>query len=154
MKSTIDIDIQIDPACSDPRVVIHTSRMTPDIDMIVHSVQNCMDSQYAMIPAYDGNAMVLLSQREIVRFFSENRKLVVQTDRGEFVVRKTLVEIESVLNANRFLRISRSEIINLYKVSTFDFSLSGTIHVRLDNGSSTWVSRRYVRSIQKILGLM
>ena len=154
MKSTIDIDIQIDAACDEPKVVIRTSRMTPEIDGIVHAIQNCADSQYAMVTAYDGDTMVLLSQREIIRIYNENRKLIVRTERGDFVARKTLTEVESVLNANRFLRISRSEIINLYKVSDFDFSLSGTIRVHFDDGSSTWVSRRYVRSIQQLLGLM
>ena len=153
MRSAIDIDIQIDAACGDPKVIIRTNRMTPDIDHIVHAIQNSMDSQYAMVTAYDGNTMVLLSQREIVRIYNERRKLVVQTERGAFVARKTLAEIEAMLNAHRFLRISRSEIINLYKVAAFDFSLSGTIRVHFDDGSSTWVSRRHVRSIQKILGM-
>lgn len=98
--------------------------------------------------------MVLLSQREIYRAFVEKRKLLVQAERGVFVVRKTLAEMESILSGNRFLRISRSEIINLYKVSNFDFSLSGTIHVHFDDGSSTWAARRYVRAIQEILGLL
>lgn len=151
MKNAIDIDIQIDPACTDPKVVIKTNRMTPDIDDIVHAIENSMDSRYAMVTAYDGEALVLLSQREIIRAFVENRKLVIQTEQGRFIARRTLADLESMLNPSRFQRISRSEIINLYKVSNFDFSLSGTIHVHFDDGSSTWVARRYVRQIQEIL---
>ncbi|MBQ6148312.1 MAG: LytTR family transcriptional regulator DNA-binding domain-containing protein [Oscillospiraceae bacterium] len=154
MKNTIDIDIQIVAKCTDPQVIIRTNRMTPDIDSIVHAIQNCIDTQYAMVTAYDGDTMVLLSQREIIRVFKENRKLIIQTDRGDFIAPKTLGEIESILNSTRFLRTSRSEIINLYKVSDFDFSLSGTIRVHFDNGTSTWVSRRYVRTIQNVLGLL
>ena len=154
MKNAIDIDIQIDPACADPKVVIKTNRMTPDIDDIVHAIENRMDSRYAMITARDGEALVLLSQREIIRAFVENRKLVIQTEQGRFVARRTLADMESTLNPRRFLRISRSEIINLNKVSRFDFSLSGTIHVHFDDGSSTWVARRYVRRIQELLDLV
>ena len=154
MKNTIDIDIQIVAKCTDPQVIIRTNRMTPDIDSIVHAIQNCIDTQYAMVTAYDGDTMVLLSQREIIRVFKENRKLIIQTDRGDFIAPKTLGEIVSILNSTRFLRTSRSEIINLYKVSSFDFSLSGTIRVHFDNGTSTWVSRRYVRTIQNVLGLL
>ncbi len=154
MKNAIDIDIQIDPACSDPKVIIRTDRMTPEIDDIVHAIENSTDSAYPMVTAYAGDTMVLLSQREIIRVYVESRKLIVWTDRGGFVARGTLAEMEQTLNRHRFLRISRSEIINLSKVSNFDFSLSGTIQVNFDDGSGTWVARRYVRAIQETLGLV
>ncbi len=154
MKSTIDIDIQIDPACTDPKVIIRTDRMTPEIDNIVHAIESSTDSAYPMVTAYAGDTMVLLSQREIIRVYVESRKLIVWTDRGGFVARGTLSEMEQALNRRRFLRISRSEIINLSKVSNFDFSLSGTIQVNFDDGSGTWVARRYVRAIQETLGLV
>ena len=154
MKNVIDIDIQIDPSCSDPKVIIRTDRMTPEIDDIVHAIESSTDSAYPMVTAYAGDTMVLLSQREIIRVYVESRKLIVWTDRGGFVARGTLAEMEETLNRRRFLRISRSEIINLSKVSNFDFSLSGTIQVNFDDGSGTWVARRYVRAIQETLGLV
>ena len=154
MKSTIDIDIQIDPACSDPKVIIRTDRMTPEIDNIVHAIESSTDSAYPMVTAYAGDTMVLLSQREIIRVYVESRKLIVWTDRGGFVARGTLAEMEQTLNRRRFLRISRSEIINLSKLFNFDFGLSGTIQVNFDDGSGTWVARRYVRAIQETLGLV
>ena len=153
MKNSIDIEIQIDPACSDPKVVIQTDRMTPEIDSLVHAIESSVDSANPMVTAYAGETTVLLSQREIIRVYVERRKLVVWTERGGFFARGTLAEMEAALNKRRFLRISRSEIINLFKVSHFDFSMSGTIHVHFDDGSSTWVARRYVRVIQKALGL-
>ena len=153
MKNLIDIDIQIDSACIEPKIIIRTNRMTSDIENIIHAIENCMDSRNAMVMAYDKGVMTLLSQREIIRVFIENRKLIIQTEDGRYIARGTLTELESALNPDRFLRISRSEIINMNKVSSFDFSLSGTIHVNFDDGTGTWVARRYVRSIQEILGM-
>ena len=154
MKKAIDIEIQIDPACTEPKVVIHTERMTPEIDSIVHAIESATDSAYPTVTAYAGDTRVLLSQREIIRIYLENRKLILRTDQGCFTARGTLVDLEAKLNPNRFLRISRSEIINLYRVSSFDFSLSGTIQVLFDDGSVSWVARRYVRAIQKTLDLV
>ena len=154
MRRTIDIDVHIDPRYNDPKVIIKTDRMTPEVENLVSAIENYIDSRYPPVSAFDRDRMMLISQREIIRVFLENRKLVVHTAQGDFVARKSLSELELLLNHNRFLRISRSEIINLYQVSSFDFSLSGTIHVHFDDGSHTWVSRRYVRSIQETLGLI
>ena len=151
MKSAVDIEIQIDPAYREPKVVILTDRRTQDIDNIVYAIENCMDSGYPMVPVHAGNALEFVSQREIIRVYSENRKLLVHTERGRFVSRKTLSEMEQLLNPARFQRISRSEIINLRKVSRFDFSKSGTILVTFDDGASTWVARRCMQAIQQAL---
>ena len=154
MRNAIDIDIQIDPSCAEPKVIIRTERMTPEIDNIVHAIESATNNAYPIVTAYSGDTMVLLSQREIIRVYMENRKLSLRTDQGCFTARGTLVDLEAKLNPNRFLRISRSEIINLYRVSSFDFSLSGTIQVLFDDGSVSWVARRYVRAIQKTLDLV
>jgi DNA-binding LytR/AlgR family response regulator len=154
MRNAIDIDIQIDPSCVEPKVIIRAERMTPEIDNIVHAIESATNNAYPIVTAYSGDMMVLLSQREIIRVYLENRKLIAWTDRGGFVARGTLAEMEAVLDRSRFLRISRSELINLYRVSSFDFSLSGTIQVLFDDGSVSWVARRYVRAIQKTLGLV
>ena len=154
MRSAVDIDIQIDPTCRDPKVIIRTERRTQDIENIVYAIENCVDSDYPIIPVHNGSAVEFLSQREIIRVFVENRRLMVHTERGAFVARGTLAEMELILNKSRFQRISRSEIINLKKVARFDFSKSGTILVTFDDGATTWVARRCVHSIQRALALI
>lgn len=151
MKSAIDIELQIDPAYRDPKVIILADRKTQDVENLICAVESCVDSGYPMLPVYEGNAMEFVSQRDIVRVYIENRRLMVQLERGLFVARKTMAEMELILNPDRFQRISRSEIINLRKVARFDFSKSGTILVLFDDGTRTWVARRYVPSIQRVL---
>lgn len=75
------------------------------------------------------------------------------TDKGEYVLRLRLYELEKRLSSCQFVRISNSEIINLKKVSHFDLSFTGTICVKLSNNTTTYVSRRYVSKVKKILGI-
>lgn len=60
----------------------------------------------------------------------------------------TLRDIEEKLDADWFVRISRYEIINLNWVANFDLSFKGTIKVVFEDGNFTWVSRRFVSSIE------
>ena len=69
------------------------------------------------------------------------------------MIRLRLYEVEQRLERVSFVRISNSDIINLKKVKRFDLSFAGTICVTLLNGTVTYVSRRFVTKIKKILGI-
>lgn len=57
------------------------------------------------------------------------------------------------MDNSKFVRISNSEIVNLKKVKSLDLSFVGTICMELSNGTVSYVSRRYVSKIKKVLGL-
>ncbi|MBQ6441961.1 MAG: LytTR family transcriptional regulator DNA-binding domain-containing protein [Lachnospiraceae bacterium] len=93
----------------------------------------------------------MLPQRQIIRLYIHNRKLMVQTAERLYEVRKPLREVEELLDQSRFVRISQSETINLRRVKSFDFSTVGTIGVELENGETTWVARRRVKDVKEAL---
>ena len=151
MKDAVDIEIRIDPDCHDPVILIRTDQKTQEVENIVHAIENCMDSRYPLIVGYRNNAMELLSQRDIVRVYVESRKVQIRTEKGAFDSRRSLSYLEQLLNPERFIRISRFEIVNIRKIASFDFSMAGTVHILFDDGTVTWAARRYVRSIQQAL---
>lgn len=99
-----------------------------------------------------GESVVLLDQKDIFRIYSEGRQLYVCCADASFTSKLPLQEYEKILIRDYFVRISRFEIVNLMKVSSFELSAAGTIRISFDNGSSSWVARRYVDDIQKTLG--
>ena len=151
MKNPVEIKIQIDPQCHDPVILIRTDRKTQELEDIVHAIEACAESGYPLIAGYRGNEMELLSQREIVRVYVEARKVRIAAGGGTYESRKTLSWLETCLNPDRFVRISRFEIVNIRKVARFDFSKAGTVRIADDDVSGTWVARRYVRAIQQAL---
>lgn len=151
MDNTVDIDFIKDEKYNDPKVTIRAKEKTSLVDNIIQAVENVSEKHFVSIPAYKGEATVLLSQRDIVRAYSHDHKVMVRTTADAYLVKNTLIALEEILDQERFLRISHSEIINLYKVKSFDISINGTITILFENDDKTRVSRRYLKGIRNIL---
>ncbi|MCR5302686.1 MAG: LytTR family transcriptional regulator DNA-binding domain-containing protein [Lachnospiraceae bacterium] len=151
MKDMVEIEVVLDERYSDPHVTIRTRSNTQQVENIICAIEDVSHSDFPQIAAVQDDSVVFVSQRDIVRVHTEGRKLLIQTENEVYTVKRTLAGLEDVLNASRFLRISQSEIINLYKVKSFDFNLAGTIGVEFDCGIKSWVSRSRVKQIKALL---
>lgn len=144
------VDINIDGDYREPLAVIHTAEITEEVSAAVRKLS---ESPTAFLTGFLDGRAELLEPDDIYRLYAEGQKVVAVTDRGVFQVRLRLYQLEEKLSGMKFARISNAEIINLKKTEKFDLSIAGTIHVKLKNGDSTYVSRRYVAKIKDILGI-
>ena len=152
MKKMVEIDVIIDEDYADPKVLIFSKEKNEQVENIIYSIENASDNDFPAIPAHiEGERLVILSQREIIRVFSEKRKVFVQTEDNVYYVKKNMSAMEELLNSKRFIRISQSEIINLYKVKHFDINIAGTIGIEFDDGTKSWASRSRVKAIKDML---
>lgn len=151
MNNMVDIEVMIDPEYLDPKVVIYTKEKTKQVENIVYAVENVSDNDFPIIPAYGEEGLEFISQRDIVRVYTEGRKVILETSQASYTIKKSLSGIEEDLNKTRFVRISQSEIINIYKVKKFDINMAGTIGVEFENGSKSWTSRSCVKDIKNVL---
>ena len=151
MKDMVEIEVVLDERYIDPFVTIRTRSNTQEVENIICAIEDASHSDFPQIAATKDEAVVFVSQRDIVRVHTEGRRIVIQTEDEVYTVKRTLAGLEDVLNPARFVRISQSEIINLYKVKSFDFNLAGTIGVEFDCGIKSWVSRSRVKQIKALL---
>ena len=151
MKSMVDIEVVLDPEYVDPKVTIRTKERTGQVENLIEAIEEVSETDFPPIPGINGDAITLLSQREIVRIYNQDRRVIIQTDKGTYFASRRLPELEGMLNPERFLRISQSEIVNLYKVEHFEFSLAGTIGLVFENGETSWASRSRVKAIKALL---
>lgn len=144
------MEIKIDSAYTEPKLIILTDSMTEEINDIIKKL-----SAHApqIISGSKDQRIEVLEETDLIRVYANTGKVYAVTSNGEYMLRLRLYEIEEKLNPHQFVRISNSEIINLKKVDHFDLSFTGTICVKLSNGTTTYVSRRYVSRIKKILGI-
>ena len=146
----MQVEIIIDSACIEPKLIVRTASMTEEINRIVEKLS---ENTPQIISGSKDDKIEVLEQADMIRIYANSGKVFAVTAKGEYSLRLRLYELEQRLDAKQFVRISNSEIINLKKVSNFDLSFTGTICVKLQNGAVTYVSRRYVSKIKKILGI-
>ena len=151
MSDFLDIKLIIDKACEKLTVTITNKERNDDVEGVIAAIQAYAGNKVPMISAYFEDSVVMLPQRQIYRAYISRRKVMVQTAEKIYEVKMSLGELEALLDKERFVRISQSEIINLKKVKRFDFSAIGTIGVELENGESTWVARRRVKNVKTAL---
>ena len=146
------LNINIDAGAKEPEITITTSHMTEDVNRVVDFVSR-LDDAPTIISGIREDKVELLDPEVIVKIYAEDSKVFAQTEKGSYQIRLRLYEAEERLDNSKFVRISNSEIVNLKKVKSLDLSFVGTICMELSNGTVSYVSRRYVSKIKKVLGL-
>ncbi|MEG0177633.1 LytTR family DNA-binding domain-containing protein [Anaerorhabdus sp.] len=146
----MNVEVKLDQSCKELRLIIITREMNDEVSSLLQKINEPSVDMFSGI--HEGEVQ-LIEQEEINRIYTESNKVYISTKKGLFQIKLRLYECENKLNTKIFVRISNSEIINLKEVLNFDLNYSGTIHVKMKNGESTFVSRRYVTKIKKVLGL-
>lgn len=135
-------------------------------EMQIHVCKNQMDCEVQSVindlNAYFGESIVVKNEAgdkesihicDILSFEAVGPKVYARTVKGKYTVLKKLYELEEALNPKEFCRISKSEIINIKKISKVDLSISGTLRVIFKDGTDTYASRRNIRNLKNALGL-
>lgn len=150
VKIPLKVEINIDPACPDPKITIHTDRITPEIESLLTFLSAPSPDT---LPVHSDRGVELIPIESILRVYSQRQKVFVQNAAGTYTVRQRLYEMEKRLEGRSFVRISSSELVNTRMITGMDFSLAGTIMISLKGGVTTYVSRRHVSEIKKMFDL-
>ena len=148
--SRLKVEVKIDENCTEPKVIVVSDKMTDEINELIRRLS---ENPLSAVAGFKDEIAEILEPDHIFRIYASGGKVFAVTDKGEYVLRLRLYEVMQRFSNQDFARISNSEIINLKKVKGFDLSFTGTICVTLTNGDVTYVSRRYVPEIKKMLGM-
>lgn len=147
-KIIMKIKIQISPDIEEAYAVIYANAMTEEIQQLADK----LNSSQNVITAIDKEQIVVLEPKDIYMLRMENEQLIVYCEKKEYLSTKRLYEMEKLLGSS-FMRISKSTIINLKKISRVEPSFNGTMLIILKNGNKDYISRKYLPELKKYLGL-
>lgn len=103
------------------------------------------------IQASVGTSLRMVSTREVLFFRSDEKYTRVQTEQAEYLIRKTLKELEDELDPNEFWRIHRSTLVRVEAISevTRDFRGRQLVGVK-GHSEKLEVSRNHTHLFQQM----
>lgn len=140
--------LEISEKFTEPEIHICNSQKNEEVIKLRDTLDELLDEK---ITVYQKQEMQKVAGYDIVRIFSENKKVYLRTGEELFEVRDRLYSLEEAFSKKGFVRISNSEIVNIRKILKLDMSYAGTIKMHMKNGDTTFVSRRYVSRIKELL---
>jgi len=146
------VEIKIDTDIGEPIAVIRTPKITPELTMWIEMLER-IDGKSSVLFAKSDNKLFVIdpAQVDIIRTEGNDVKLY-NREAQEYIVTKTLGEIHEQLGLG-FVRISKSTIVNIYRVDHLSPSFNRTMYIVMKNGVSDYISRKYLADFKKRMGL-
>ena len=144
----MQVKIEVSPDHTPPRAVIYTDRITPEIQRALDILQ----AKDAPVLAERNGRTFLLAGPEICMVRVVDGETRLYTEKEEFSTRKRLYELLDQLGGG-FMQISKSCIVNLSCVESVEAGFGGGLLLKMKNGLSDYVSRKYLPDLKNYLGL-
>ena len=144
----MQVKIEVSPEHMPPRAVIYTDRITPEIQRALDILQ----AKDSPVLAEENGRTFLLTGQEIYMVRVEDRETRLYTKKDAFGTRKRLYEVLDQLGGG-FMQISKSCAVNLSYIQSVEASFGGSLLLKMKNGLSDYVSRKYLPDLKSYLGL-
>lgn len=145
-----------DKNISEEHVDVHYMNMRPVIRQLIDIVNSDRPSLKGR-PAdedLDDGIDIILDPDEIYYLDYIDRKLFAYTKTGVYRLMNTLAACEEMLWNYGFVRVSKSDLINIYKIKQLKPDLNMRVYASFDNGERICINRSYKKSFNDYLQKM
>ena len=97
--------------------------------------------------------MFKLDTKEIFYIESVDNKTFIYCKNNVYETKQKLYELEEILKGTKFFRCSKSMILNIGKIRSVSPSVNSRFEAKLVNGETAIISRQYVPTLKKKLGM-
>ena len=147
----MNIDVIEDKKYIETEIKIYTNKKDNKIEKIIDSIKSIEDKKEIKINGYIDRELFVLNLSNINKFYTEFGISYAQIEDISYRLKEKLYMLENMIKETSFIRISKSEIINVDKIKKIDLSLRGTICITFKDGSNVYTSRRFVKRVKEFL---
>ena len=128
------------------------------IEIQCHSISEEVREIVAFVKSRQGQLTGTADERQyeisisdIFYIESVDNKAFIYTKSKVYETRQKLYELEEMLSKKHFLRVSKSTLLNLMKVSAIKPALNSRFTAVLQSGEQVVITRKYVPALKKAL---
>lgn len=99
------------------------------------------------------NEQYLIHASDVLYFESVDNRTFLYTAEDVMEISRRLYELEHILSEKDFIRISKSQIVNINKIRSLKPELNRTILVTMCNNERLSISRKYVQAVRALLSI-
>lgn len=129
------------------QVVLECVKMTKDFE----DVREYALMKGNLVAGYINDAAYQIPLEEILYFEAVGEQVFAYTAGELYTVKKRLYEIETQYMERRFVRCSKSIIVNLMQIDSFRPALDSRFLACMSNGEEIMISRMYAKEFKKRL---
>lgn len=135
-------------ACAeDEQVIIECVEMTKDFEDIKEYVLMKGNA----VTGYIDERVYQIPLGEILYFEAVAEQVFAYTADNVYSVKSRLYEIEELYSDRKFIRCSKSTVVNILKIESFRPALNSRFYAKLKNGEEILISRMYAKNIRQRL---
>lgn len=143
------MDIQIEEHYEGLQVVIRC----PEENTKIHRLKAHIALFDSRLQAKGNGSTCFVNAGDVLYFESVDDRTFLYTADAVLEIMQRLYALEDMLSKQDFLRISKSQIVNIQKIRTLHPELNRTITATLCNGEKLTISRKYVPHLKQLLSL-
>jgi len=143
------LKIEIVEGYDDIEVIIRCHKVTDDI----HKLEYLLNAHAKKIFCTKEGITYLISINDILYFETVEKQSFLYTEAEVYELPLKLYVIEEMLSDSGFIRSSKSQILNIKKISKLCPDFSGRIEATIEGGEKLIISRQYAKLLKERLGI-
>jgi two-component system LytT family response regulator len=128
-----------------------------DYEKILEELSNnqpvSLSSYSDILAIKDAGEVSRVPVKDILWIDAAGDYMCVHTENTTHILRKTMKQLEEILDPKQFVRSHRSTIVNKHYVDKFCSQLNGEYYLVMSNGKELKVSRSYKEKVKQAVGI-
>ncbi len=137
------------------KVYQRLSNRQPARDNVKKMVEQVKDAKETLSRLFvkTGNHIDVIPVEEIIRIEAQDDYVDIFTSKGKYLKKETMSYLENHLPADTFMRVHRSQIVNLNRIEKIEKYGKESYLLILDEGSKVKVSKNRIKELKGQLGI-